>query len=66
MNIKVERLMGLNLIKNRCLIRRERAFPWFKMINYTKAPGKGCSTFINNFPQSGPALQGCTVNVPYL
>ena len=20
----------------------------------------------NNFPQSGPALQGCTVNVPYL
>ena len=33
--------MGLNLIKNRCLIRRERAFPWFKMINYTKAKGKG-------------------------
>ena len=48
MNIKVERLMGLNLIKNRCLIRRERAFPWFKMINYTKAPGKGCSTFITS------------------
>ena len=34
---------------------------------------KGTRTFIppafynnNNFPQSGPALQGCTVNVPYL
>ena len=25
-----------------------------------------CNNNNNNFPQSGPALQGCTVNVPYL
>ena len=39
----------------------------FRVVMYSRVWNKRSPLNIyNNFPQSGPALQGCTVNVPYL